>query len=271
MKLYFEADPDCGQPPLLLVHGLLSSRNHWIPNLELAKHFRRVRIDLPAHGLSPTPGEPSAATPEAVVKAIDEVRERLQIDRWHICGQSFGAALTLRYALTYPKRVLAQIFTNANGALRADWTRINDQRNRASIEDIRRNGHAAMRRMIYHPCHAKRFPPDVRDILSKDADATDAAGIILLLEQATPVLSVRERLGDLRPPTLLINGRWENQFQPARNWLSETHPHIVIIDIEGGHSINIERPQEFDAAVIHFLSAPERGPASQSGTQWQAK
>ncbi|OAP48254.1 hypothetical protein ATB98_20780 [Sinorhizobium saheli] len=205
------------------------------------------------------------------MKAIDEVRERLQIDRWHICGQSFGAALTLRYALTYPKRVLAQIFTNANGALRADWTRINDQRNRASIEDIRRNGHAAMRRMIYHPCHAKRFPPDVRDILSKDADATDAAGIILLLEQATPVLSVRERLGDLRPPTLLINGRWENQFQPARNWLSETHPHIVIIDIEGGHSINIERPQEFDAAVIHFLSAPERGPASQSGTQWQAK
>jgi pimeloyl-ACP methyl ester carboxylesterase len=211
MKLNIDADPEQGRPPLLLVHGLLSSRNHWLPNRSLSETFRLIRVDLPAHGLSPAPKDTSGATPEALVEAIEAVRDRLQIDRWYVCGQSFGAAVTLRYALTFPDRVLAQVFTNANGAL--------------------------------------------RKALSRDADATDINGIALLLQASTPRLSVRDRLGELRVPTLLVNGLWEKQFQPERQWIAEAHPQIGIRDLEGGHSINIECPNGFNAAVTQFLSA----------------
>ncbi|WP_439012171.1 alpha/beta fold hydrolase [Rhizobium sp. F40D2] len=243
-----------------MVHGMLSSRNHWRPNRSLSQEFRVVRIDLPAHGLSPTPEDEADATPEALVQAIEAVRARLQISRWHICGQSFGAALTLRYALTFPHRVIAQVFTNANGALRETWDAAQQRRNLNQIDEILQEGHAAMRRMAYHPCHARRFPPDLREILSRDADSTDVAGIALLLAQATPRLSVRDRLGQLRVPTLLVNGVWEKRFQPARKWLSETYPHIVIEDLQGGHSINIECPDEFNAAVSLFLSDIDDAP-----------
>ncbi|WP_107677945.1 alpha/beta fold hydrolase [Agrobacterium sp. LAD9] len=255
MKLYFEADAEQGQPPLLLVHGMLSSRNHWLPNKSLSERFRVVRIDLPAHGLSPPPRDVSGAAPEALVEAIEAVRDQLQIHRWHICGQSFGAALTLRYALTFPDRVIAQVFTNANGALREQWGPLQQDRNLSQITDILREGHAAMRRLPYHPCHAKRFPPALRETLSRDADATDVDGIALLMAEATPRLSVRDRLGELRVATLLINGRWEKQFQPVRIWLSQAHPHIVVRDLDGGHSINIECANGFDAAVTKFLLA----------------
>ncbi len=50
MKLHIEADPDQGPPPLLLVHGILSKRNHWLPNRSLSERFRVIRVDLPAHG-----------------------------------------------------------------------------------------------------------------------------------------------------------------------------------------------------------------------------
>lgn len=40
-------------PPLLLVQGLLSSRNHWLPNTDaLRSRFRLVIAELPGHGRS---------------------------------------------------------------------------------------------------------------------------------------------------------------------------------------------------------------------------
>lgn len=254
MMLHINADPEDGRPALLLVHGMLSSRNHWLPNLSLSERFRVVAIDLPAHGLSPAPVSDADAKPDALVQAIELVRERLQISRWNICGQSFGAALTLRYALTFPNRVIAQVFTNANGALRDSWDASQQRRNLEQIDDILREEHVAMRRMAYHPCHAKRFPPDLRKLLCQDADATEVSGIAKLLSQAMPHLSVRDRLSELRVPTLLVNGVWEKRFQPARQWISRAHPHIAIEDLQGGHSINIECPDGFNAAVSLFLS-----------------
>jgi pimeloyl-ACP methyl ester carboxylesterase len=153
----------------------------------------------------------------------------------------------------YPDRVVAQIFTNANGALREEWTPSDQQRSDLQVDEIRRNGRAALLRMAYHPAKAKRFPPGMREILSSDADTVDANGVALLLEQASPRLSIRDRLGELRIRTLLVNGMWEKRFQPAR--LSRAHPHIEIVDLEGGHSVNIECAQAFDAAVVHFLDA----------------
>lgn len=253
--LNIDADPEDGRPPLLLLHGLLSSRNHWLPNHSLSENFRLVRVDLPAHGHSPAPADALGATPEALVQAIELVQDHLKINRWYICGQSFGAGVTLRYALTFPERVIAQVFTNANAALRETWDASDQRRNLEHIDEILREGHAAMRRRAYHPCHARRFQSDLRERLSRDADSTDAAGIAMLLAHAMPRLSVRERLGELRVPTLLVNGVWEKRFQPVRNWLSEAHPHIAIVDLQGGHSVNIECPGEFNAAVSRFLTA----------------
>lgn len=72
----------------------------------------------------------------------------------------------------------------------------------------------------------------------------------MLLSHATPHLSVRERLGELHVPTLLVNGVWEKRFQSARDWLHDSHPHIAIEDLPGGHSINIDCPNAFDVAVM---------------------
>lgn len=252
--LHFEADP-AGHPPLLLVHGFLSSRNHWLANANLSRHFRLIRVDLPAHGKSPAPSDDLAYTPEAMTFALDRLRQHLGIERWFICGQSFGAGLTLRYALDHPERVIAQAFTNANAALRGAWDDARLAAHQARIDDLRENGRPALRRFAFHPCHARRFPEEIRKQLASDADNCDVEGIIRIMRMGTPRLSVIGRLSETQVPSLLINGLRERAFQPARDLALATLPGLQIADLDGGHSINIEQSEGFDSAVTRFFTA----------------
>src|SRR3989442_14431963 len=77
------------------------------------------------------------------------------VERWLLCGQSFGAALTLRYALTHPDRVMAQVFTNSSAALAdAEWIKARRASAAQQAEEIERDGHAALACLRVHPSHA---------------------------------------------------------------------------------------------------------------------
>ncbi|TJZ90926.1 alpha/beta fold hydrolase [Paracoccus gahaiensis] len=254
IDLHVQADPE-GRPPLLLLHGFLSSRNHWQPNAALSRQFRCIRVELPGHGLSPAPDEAAAYHPDALVASLEAVRRDLGIDRWFMCGASFGAGLTLRYALTHPTRVIAQAFTNANAALRPDWTGEMLTAHEQRIDDVARHGRAALRRFPYHPAHARRFPPELRATLAADADACAVTGILHLMRQAMTRLSVMDRFAQMPVPTLLVNGLRERSFQPTRARAATALPALQVADLEGGHSINIEAPAAFDAALIRFFTS----------------
>lgn len=253
--LAYDADPESGKPALLLVHGLLSSKLHWLPNKALEHTFRLIRVDLPAHGSSPPPQSVEAARPAAIVQALDRLRADLGIDRWHVCGQSFGAGLSLRYALDFPERCLAHVFTNGNAALRRFWSPEERAAHGEMLEKLRRYGQTALRKLPYHPLHARRFTTDFRDLLTREADKVDPDGYVMLQQEAIPRLSVHDRLDKLKVPTLLVNGKLERRFQPARDWLERTHPDIEIVDLDGGHSINVECPDAFNRAATAFLLA----------------
>src|SRR4051812_13544831 len=101
-------------PPTLLVHGILSSRAQWLLNIEALRQVcTPVVIELWGHGRSPVPDDAAAFEPDAYEELFDAIRDDLGADRWFVIGQSLGAALTLRYALDRPERVMAHVFTNS--------------------------------------------------------------------------------------------------------------------------------------------------------------
>lgn len=257
LTLAYEAAPDTGLPPLLMVHGLLVSRDIWQPNLALSRQFRLIRVDLPGHGHSPGPQGPGQAHPDSIIRALDQIRTSLGIARWHLCGQSFGAGLVLGYGLTFPEACTGLVFTNANAALRG--IEVGDQLDarRRLVTSLRERGKDALRQLPYHPAHARRFPPALRQQLSDGADQVAPEALALLMQEALPRLSVRGRLGDLPVPTLLVNGQYERKFQPLRTWLEERHPGVAITDLPGGHSVNVECPEAFNATVGDFLRGRE--------------
>lgn len=244
------------RPWLLLVHGMLTNARHWLPNRDrLGRVFNLVQIDLPGHGRSPAPIDPETITAAGLIRRLDEIRATLGIARWYVCGQSFGAGLTLNYARLYPVRVIAQVFTNARVVLRQNDSPLEAAVRAERLERLRRDGAAALRSEHFHPRFAKRFPPDLRQALAEDADRIDVSTYVRLIGEVMPALSLRH-VPDSAPtvPTLLINGRHERAFQPIREELASIWPNLRIADIDGGHSVNIENPTGFENALLDFFS-----------------
>ncbi len=242
------------KPPLLLVHGLLSSRNHWTLNLAgLRQQFRLVIAELPGHGQAPACSDAGALHPEALADELDKARRILGIPRWYVCGQSFAAGITLRLALRRPETVAAQVWTNGNRVLAPAPDAASRANDLARAQGIEEGGQPALRLLPFHPQRGGAFPADIRAQLSADADGCDLPTIGALMRHTLPPLPMRDSFGAIAVPTLLINGRNEKQFQPARALAASLLPQMQVADLAGGHAINIEAPEAFNDAMTAFF------------------
>lgn len=85
--------------PLLLVHGVASSRGAFNPVIELlAQHYRVIAVDLPGHGDSPVSARPGPLTPGMQALAAANLLDDLGIQRAHLVGNSMGGWVTLELA-----------------------------------------------------------------------------------------------------------------------------------------------------------------------------
>ncbi|HUO11912.1 MAG TPA: alpha/beta hydrolase [Caulobacteraceae bacterium] len=243
-------------PYLLLVHGICSSRAQWRPNLAgLSEVCRPVVVELLGHGRSESPdgAEPYRVT--SYIERFEAIRESLGVERWAICGQSFGAGLTLSYALAHPERVVGQIFTNSNSALATRHDAAREAQRLARLAGFEERGRAALEAMPFYPNRSGRLAPDVQEELLRDAELISLHGVAQGMRYTSPDLSVADRFGQTRVPTLLVNGRREKTFQPAREAAPRLLPSLQVVDLEGGHPVNLDCPEGFNTAVAEFLGA----------------
>lgn len=239
-------------PPLLLVHGFMSSRVQWDLNVDrLGQTLRLVLVELPGHGDSPAPDDPAPYRRDAVFASLEQIRHDLAIDRWFVCGHSLGGATVLRYALAHPEVVRGTIFTNSRaafGTARAG-TEASGETSGGGDDPIDTGD---LRALPFHPVHAKRFPADIKARMVERADAMHPHALRHTVAQRRTWSSADE-LHRLQGPLLLVNGRWEKAFQPSVEAARLARPDIEIVELEGGHSINVEQPEAFDRAVLGFV------------------
>jgi pimeloyl-ACP methyl ester carboxylesterase len=86
-------------PPLVLIHGLASSRRCWdLVTDDLARDFTVFAIDLPGHGDSgPIPGQTVTPATE-LARAVGAFLDQRGIDRAHLVGNSLGGWTALEAA-----------------------------------------------------------------------------------------------------------------------------------------------------------------------------
>jgi 2-succinyl-6-hydroxy-2,4-cyclohexadiene-1-carboxylate synthase len=252
--LYYETHGERG-PYLLLVHGFLSSRAHWLLNLEaLSKTFRPVVIELLGHARSPSPEDAERYAPNAYVAEFEAIRETLGAERWLVCGQSLGAALTLRYSLDHPDRVIAQVFTNSNSALAGgDWAQRVMPVMEAQALQLERDGRAALDNHPFRPTRSRHLPAEAKEALIADYELHNPMGIAATARHTIPYSSVRDRIGGTTVPTLLVAGDREEGFQEQARFAEQAIPGISVVHLNTGHAVNIEDAAGFNAAVTAFF------------------
>jgi len=103
--LYFE---QCGNPegePIVFLHGgpgagcTGTDRRFFDP-----AHFRIVLLDQRGSGRSRPIGDLTNNTMADTARDIEQLRERLGIERWHVFGGSYGSTISLFYAQEFPQR-----------------------------------------------------------------------------------------------------------------------------------------------------------------------
>lgn len=101
--------------PIVLLHGSNASLHTWEPWVErLTPHFRVIRFDFPAHGLSgPVPSRDYSSA--AYVSITEKVVDHLGLTRFALGGNSMGGGVAWRYTLANPEKVAALILVDAAG------------------------------------------------------------------------------------------------------------------------------------------------------------
>ena len=106
-RIYWE---QCGRSdglPVLFLHGgpgggtAEKARRYFDP-----QHYRAVLFDQRACGRSTPHASTEANDTAHLVADMERLREHLKIDRWVLCGGSWGCALALAYTQQHRERVL---------------------------------------------------------------------------------------------------------------------------------------------------------------------
>jgi 2-succinyl-6-hydroxy-2,4-cyclohexadiene-1-carboxylate synthase len=73
------------------------------------------------------------------------------------------------------------------------------------------------------------------------------------LRYTVPSSSVRDRVAENTVPTLLVAGHRERAFAEPRAFAAENMPNLEVVDLDGGHAVNINAATEFNEAVCSFF------------------
>jgi pimeloyl-ACP methyl ester carboxylesterase len=249
-SLYYELHGTQG-PYLLMVHGIMSSRAQWIPNLRALTEFcRPVIVELFGHGRSPSPKNDEAYFPESYIQEFEIIRCKLGLANWFVCGQSLGAALTLRYSLLHPTRITAQIFTNSRSALSDAAESENMKR---LVRSMLAGGRGSLDRLPINPARSRFLDPEIKKALVKDIDLIHMEGFANNLLHLIPRCSVRKQLHEIRVPTLLVAGRFDERFSSLMPIAIESIPTLEYVELDGGHAVNIDAADRFNGALQEFI------------------
>jgi pimeloyl-ACP methyl ester carboxylesterase len=234
--------------PVLFLHGLMGRIDDWEVTLDrLSDICRPMALALPIF-------EPWL--PEASLETLaDHVRgflDALEIPRVVLGGNSLGGHVALRVALAVPERVSRLVLTGSSGLFERGFTR--GVPHHPSAEFVREK----MEEIFFDPgLVTPEWVESVRRTLGTSASALR----VLRFARAARRDRIEERLGDVRPPTLLLWGRDDRITPPdVAERFRRLIPNTELLWLSScGHAPMLEWPDRFAAAVAWWLrSSRER-------------
>ena len=102
--------------PIFLLHGSFASLHTWETwQKELSPYFMTIALDFPGHGLT-GPDDLKRYSIEDYSLLVQQIAEKLNIQKFHLAGNSMGGAVALEIASSRPDKVLTLALINAAGA-----------------------------------------------------------------------------------------------------------------------------------------------------------
>jgi pimeloyl-ACP methyl ester carboxylesterase len=250
-KLFYEVKGE--GDPVVLVHGAQLDSRMWDDQFEIfAREFRVLRYDLRGCG-----GSPAAQVAYSQAGDLALLLDYLEMPRAHLVGLSMGGIVVSDFAVAYPERVLSLVLSGPGISGLDTESAEEGTRFIRELRAVRDEPpEQALRLWLEDPLFAPAMEnPAVAPRLERIARENLPAwlGNWTLQRQLRPPTATR--LGEIKAPTLVIMG---TRDLPSTRAVVDTLARAVpdcrtVFIAEAGHMVNLEKPAEFNEAVLGFL------------------
>jgi len=235
--LFYEVDdftdPWLNPETVFLHHGCGKHSRfwyRWVP--VLARKYRVIRIDSLGFGKSSDPGPAFKWSFDLLAKHVIAIMDHLKIPQIFFIGEHMGAWVGIQLALNYPQRIKKLVFSS----LAHYWTTTDTM-----VGPIDHVGVTQWQladepyRFGGDPVYAKWFAEEM---------ARSRKEVVRSVIQAAGSADFRNRLSDIKCPTLVINGElFLKRNDPKGMYISQMReklpPSSEVVEIKGGPMFTI--------------------------------
>jgi 3-oxoadipate enol-lactonase len=249
-RIHYLCDGPVEAPLLVLSHSLGADLSMWDPQIApFARNYRVCRYDTRGHGASSVTAGPY--TIERLGTDVIGLLDELHIPRVSFCGLSLGGMIGMWLGTHAPDRIDKLVLCNTAARLGSDelWN--------GRITAVREGGISALATTVIERWFTASFrerAPEPVDRVRRTLLATHVEGYAAGCG-AIRDMDLREMIGAVRAPTLIIAGTHDPATTPADGCLiAASILGARYVELDAAHLSNIEAAERFTAEVLGFLS-----------------
>lgn len=263
LRFHYRDWGEAEAPPLVLLHGYTSHARSWDTFARaMAEHFRVYALDQRGHGET---GWTDDYSSERMVEDVGAFANALRLEKFDLLGLSMGGRNAYGYAARHPDRLTRLVIVDIGpevpttgtsrirqGALANDVFESSDEAFAAARAGNPRAPEAELRHRVLNGLMLRedgrwtyRYDRALRDPARPRPQPDAAAHWAMLAAIGVPSLLVRGAESDILTA------------ETARK-MTEVMPNCRLVTVpDAGHSIPLDNPTGFLAAVQPFLTAHE--------------
>jgi pimeloyl-ACP methyl ester carboxylesterase len=250
------------QHSLVLVNGLAEQPETWFRN----HHVWRRYFDVSMPNLFDYEGAVihrriEAGLPISVDFLVEQLHQHLeefvQTPPYHLVSNSMGGKIVVEYAVRYPERVASIVLICPSGLSAGEELPI--------VDGVRRFGIPSIVESIFFDL--RQIEPALVDYYVRQSRNRRWRTGFLHTIRGTKNHCVRDRLADVKQPTLLISGQEDRIVNPeeVRAAAGALPQGQFLMIPRCGHAPQIEKPRLINRLVVRYLTG--RMPASRGVVQ----
>jgi pimeloyl-ACP methyl ester carboxylesterase len=239
------------KPALVLVNGLAEQSETWFRNHRVwRRHFDVTMPNLFAYDGPVVHRRLEAGLPITIDFLVGQLHQHLeefvQTPPYHLVANSMGGKIAIEYAARYPDRVASMVLICPSGLSRSEELPI--------VDGVRRFGVESIIDSVFH--NRRCVEPAMLDYYTRQSKNRRWRLGFANTIRGTKDHCVRDRLVDVKQPTLLISGEEDRivnreEVKAAAGDLSQGQ---FLVIPHCGHAPQIEKPRFINRLVVRYLT-----------------
>lgn len=284
-RLYCEVQGE-GMPLVVINGGPGGTHHYFHPSFGEAEKFCKV-IYYDQRGCGRSDFVPDGGyTFRQAADDLEKLRQALGIEKWVVCGYSYGGALAQYYTVLYPRSVAGMVLIGADPLMQdpalsdtrqSDYISDEEQQRIDSLYDLYRTTIMTLKQLIYNinlngDWKRQNFYRPTRDeqIRSARYEWVNDLNFNYMVWSDFGRYDFKGVFDGNPIPTLICEGKWDLTWMPEKaEIIRHNHPNAQFVLFENaGHAVFSDEPARFFPTLHQFVEGLKVAPAEQIAT-WQ--